>query len=755
MKNKTRSKTKSKLERKSKSSPKSKPKSKSENKPKSKSRSKQKTKQKRKKSSEKVFPKTIKAENLRERVYLQRGRYHFLVYNLDGSISGQNSGLYLPPISFLSKLKFFVKIGKRWRNLHKHLKEVKINSFDTVHFYEIKGVKISIEIFLSDNHPILRFFIKSNKKIDLRLKPVIDFSFIAGYHETPLKGYTFEKKKRQSKGNSLGKKEKNAEKKTKKNLIITSSFENKTNLMINSNREVKVNNKKSKIKSMDVNLKKSLVNEINVICSETSERGLYEAFDEIKKDNRKTKRKRYENHIYQEVDFKSDNSDLNKAFQFAKYNMLQLRHRQSGVGRGFLAGAPWFLSFFGRDTFWSVPGALMLGDFENVKDCLNMFAKYQSKVSTESKKPGKIPHEIWLNGEPNYYSTDASMLFIMSILWYYNHTGDKNYLTEIFPTVKNSAQFLFSVLEKGRINHGKLGFLKDTTWMDSYNRGKTALEMQALVVSCFDSILKITEIIGSKKHKSFIKKIKSQKKKAEKQLRKFKRKNGWWVDHINKNNTASKSYTANPLFLLALNRVSKSEARETIKFLEGVELFSDYGVRSRAKKSQGYVPAKYHKGAIWPFLTGIYFIGASNYNLDYSKKDEKILDAFLKYYTEYSYGLAPECLHGNNFSRKIKHPSVLLESRKNSNESSSSESFSVHTHCFLFLWSSALFVQAIMQRICGIHISKAGKLNVKPNLPPSINEITIKNFRFKNNKYTIKIKGKKASIKKQKKTKDK
>lgn len=45
---------------------------------------------------------------------------------------------------------------------------------------------------------------------------------------------------------------------------------------------------------------------------------------------------------------------ISRNFQFAKHNMLLLKHRQPGLGRGFLAGSPNFLSYFGRDSFWSL-----------------------------------------------------------------------------------------------------------------------------------------------------------------------------------------------------------------------------------------------------------------------------------------------------------------------------------------------------------------------------------------------------------------
>ena len=646
--------------------------------------------------TDKIFPKTIKAKDILKKSYFQRGRYHFLIYNLDGSISKACSGLYLPPINFLNKLDFFVYKNKKWINIHNHLKKVKIESFETIHFYEIDDIKIRLEIFLPDNFTALRFFIKANKKIKLKFKPIIEFDYIYKYHANPVRGHVF--------------------KKFKNDVILHAKFDNKTVLMFNSDAKLNINNTKLKINYLEINMKSC---NINILCSEKSEIELYHMLKEIKTDTRLNKKNRYEKNIFEKVILKTDNKELNENFEFAKYNLFLLRHRQTGIGRGYLAGVPYFLSFFGRDTFWSIPGALMLGDFENIKDCLNMFAKYQSEVNTETKKPGKISHEIWLNGEINYYSTDSSMLFVHSLYWYYQHTKDKKYLEDIFPTFKETIDFLIKNLERNKINHGKLGFLKDTTWMDSYNRGQTAIEMQALLASCFNVAIEIAKIV---KDKDAVKEWGIEKNKSEKVLKKF-RKNGFWIDHLNKDKTQSKSITANPLFLLVLNLISKKQAKEIVKFLEKSELFTDFGVRSRAKKSKAYNPASYHKGGIWSFLSGIYLIGMYNYNL---KDNTNILNSFSKHYRNFSYGLAPEYIHGDNFDlHDLKHDS-----------------------CFLFLWSSALYIQAVLQGMCGIKINKKGKLYLNPQLPKDVTKVEVKNFRFGKNFYDIEINGKKGKIKK-------
>jgi len=641
-----------------------------------------------------TFPRVLEKEELKGMDYFQRGKYHFLIYNLDGSVGGRNSGLYLPPVNFLSKLDFFVFVKGKWLNLHRFFKRVKIDSFETTHYYEIGDLKINLEIFLPEDSSVVKFFIKASKNVRFKIKPVMEFGYVHKYHENPVKGYCFRKEKG--------------------NVIVSANFDEKTILMFNSDKKLEVEKKGLKIGSIGFCMKSGCV---NVLCSEKSVGGLYKILKGMRKDGRLIKKKRYEKHIFSETVLKSDNEELNRSFEFAKHNVLVLRHRQPGIGRGFFAGVPDFLSFFGRDTFWSVPGILMLGYFENVRDCLNMFAKYHSEVSTETRKPGKIAHEIWLNGEPNYYSTDSSMLFISSLYWYYKQTLDREYLENIFPAFQETVDYLVGALEGGKINHGKLGFLKDTTWMDSYNRGGTAIEMQALVVFCLERAIDIAKITGNKK---FVRKWGKERDRARKVLMRF-IENGFCVDHINKDGTKSKSVTANPLFLLALNLVDKNKAKSIVDFSREKGLFTEYGVRSRAEKSQGYNPASYHKGGIWPFLSGIYLNGLFNYGLG---DEGGILDAFSKYFSDFSYGFSPEYIHGNKFD---------LKSLK-------------HNSCFLSLWSSSLFIQGVLEGLCGIKADKNGKLIVKPQLVDGVNEVEIKSYRFGDKIYNISIKGGRGKV---------
>ena len=209
--------------------------------------------------TDKIFPKIIKAKDILKKSYFQRGRYHFLIYNLDGSISKACSGLYLPPINFLNKLDFFVYKNKKWINIHNHLKKVKIESFETIHFYEIDDIKIRLEIFLPDNFTALRFFIKANKKIKLKFKPIIEFDYIYKYHANPVRGHVF--------------------KKFKNDVILHAKFDNKTVLMFNSDAKLNINNTKLKINYLEINMKSC---NINILCSEKSEIELYHMLKEIK-----------------------------------------------------------------------------------------------------------------------------------------------------------------------------------------------------------------------------------------------------------------------------------------------------------------------------------------------------------------------------------------------------------------------------------------------------------------------------------------
>jgi glycogen debranching enzyme len=105
-------------------------------------------------------------------------------------------------------------------------------------------------------------------------------------------------------------------------------------------------------------------------------------------------------------------------------------------------------------------GVLGYGDFEKVKENLNLLMKYQNI-------DGKIFHEITTSGIIHYDSADATPLFLIVFQKYVSCTGDYSFLEKNWDNFKAAVQFCFStdsdkdhLIENTNIGHGWIEFGK-------------------------------------------------------------------------------------------------------------------------------------------------------------------------------------------------------------------------------------------------------------------------------------------------------
>jgi len=120
------------------------------------------------------------------------------------------------------------------------------------------------------------------------------------------------------------------------------------------------------------------------------------------------------------------------------------------------AGYHWFTESWGRDTFISLPGLLLVRKkFEEAKKIIKLYAKHM--------KSGVIPNIL----PDKYNSADASLWFIYSIWKYYEYTKDDEFLKEISPYVK---EFVEKYPRNRAIRRDADGLIKVDacmTWMDT------------------------------------------------------------------------------------------------------------------------------------------------------------------------------------------------------------------------------------------------------------------------------------------------
>jgi glycogen debranching enzyme len=172
---------------------------------------------------------------------------------------------------------------------------------------------------------------------------------------------------------------------------------------------------------------------------------------------------------------------ITEAIAWAQLSLDALLTRQRG--HGIWAGLPWFNNYWGRDTFISLTGALLVnGKFNEARKVLESFSRFQLK-NEEDTWDGRIPNRV-TNDEIIYNTADGTWWFVRAAYEYFLYTGDTKFAQQFYPVIKRAI--------KGAIRHRldeNFFLLHDDadTWMDAKGpdgpwspRGNRAIEIQSL-----------------------------------------------------------------------------------------------------------------------------------------------------------------------------------------------------------------------------------------------------------------------------------
>ena len=262
----------------------------------------------------------------------------------------------------------------------------------------------------------------------------------------------------------------------------------------------------------------------------------------------------------------TNNNAIDNAFSWSAVNLANLI--QNGEdGLGMLAGIPWFQRFWARDTLWSMFGLVDIGEFYAAKECLSEIARnYKNNIPTVTD----------LNGKSEYYSDDTDPLFILAVDYYVKTTGDREFEKEMKEVIKKIEQ---------NLKIGKDGLVEtrpNGSWMDSYDRFGTPIDVQSLWIAA-------------------LKKIKSKKVKIlEKTMD-----NQFWntLENFPKDTSTDEAMTINCTVPIMFGQFPKSRSVIALNRINE-EFKTEHGVRTRSPYSQGYGSSEYHKGASWGLTTG-------------------------------------------------------------------------------------------------------------------------------------------------------
>jgi glycogen debranching enzyme len=302
---------------------------------------------------------------------------------------------------------------------------------------------------------------------------------------------------------------------------------------------------------------------------------------------------------------------------------LRMRVPELADGELLAAGAPWFMTVFGRDTLVSSLQTLLLGP-ELAAGTLRVLAATQATAvdAERDAEPGKIIHELRrgkaaLAWTDRYYGTvDATPLFLVLLSELWRWTDDATLPLELEDAARRALDWIdgpadadgdgFVEYER-RSSHG----IRNQTWKDSedsmaFRNGTLALapiapaEVQGYV---YDAKLRLAEIAREVwRDAALAEKLETD---AAALRRRFDE--AFWLEDrgfyalgLDREKRPIDSLTSN-LGHLLWSGIVPEERREAIAaLLMGEALWSGWGVRTMAIGEGAYNPLVYHDGTVWP-----------------------------------------------------------------------------------------------------------------------------------------------------------
>jgi glycogen debranching enzyme len=304
-----------------------------------------------------------------------------------------------------------------------------------------------------------------------------------------------------------------------------------------------------------------------------------------------------------------------------------------------VAGAPWFMTLFGRDSLLTSYMAVMF-DHSIGRGSVNALARLQgdSFDDASDEQPGRILHELRFadaqsfslaDGEPYFGSVDATPLFVMLIgelmRW---GALDTRELTRLLPAVDRALDWITTsgdldgdgfVEYLVRSPHG----LVNQGWKDSfdgvrYGDGRVAeapialAEVQAYVFGAYLARADIASALARPDEATL------WRDRAGSLAERFD--DAFWMDSahgyaigLDADKRHIDSVTSNMGHCLWAGIARPDRAADVAAILMSKEMFTGWGIRTLSSANPGYDPLSYHCGSVWPHDTAIAAAGLMRY----------------------------------------------------------------------------------------------------------------------------------------------
>jgi glycogen debranching enzyme len=371
----------------------------------------------------------------------------------------------------------------------------------------------------------------------------------------------------------------------------------------------------------------------------------------------------------------------------------------NGTDRGWdgghkVNGRPGYAWYFGRDAVWSAFAVLDYGDYDGVKQVLNMFIKYQDLS-------GKIFHELSTSGFVHYDAADATPLFIILAGRYLEYSGDIEYIRSIWPAIEKAIKYCQStdsdgdgLIENTNVGHG---------WVEGGHLfgSHTSLYLASCWAEALSEAAYMTNVLsieGSEFNymkESYL---------IEERIRNdFFNSSGFMYQGIFKDGSFHKEESILPSIPIYFGQVPAIQAVQMLQAYPTQDFSSDWGVRIVRQSSPHFHPRGYHSGSVWPLFTG--WVALAEYEHKRPRQGFSHIKNNLNVYKNFSLGYVEEVLNGKKYA-----PSGV---------------------CPHQCWSETMVLQPIIEGMLGLNPSAIeDELFFTPAIPFEWKSIRVNNIKI-------------------------